>query len=86
MFRNIHSKRPVLKSLFNKVLGLQPAALSISCASGRARNLKTVPMAISIDISKTYYQNWFVICFLRSAYGRFMELLIETYNKSFSCS
>ena len=76
----------MLKSLLNKVLGLQPAALSISCASGRAQNLKTVPMAIPIDICKTYYQNWFVICFLRSTYGGFMELLIEIYNKSFSCS
>ena len=26
VFRNIHSKRPVLKSLFNKVPGLQPTA------------------------------------------------------------
>ena len=28
MFPNMHRKRPVLKSLFNKVSGLQPAALS----------------------------------------------------------
>ena len=28
VFRNIHRKRPVLESLFNKVLGLQPTALS----------------------------------------------------------
>ena len=48
--------------------------------------LKTVPIAIPNDISKGYYQNGFVICFLRSTYGRFMEFLIETYNKGFSCS
>ena len=29
VFRNIHSKRPVLRYLFNKVSGLQPAALSM---------------------------------------------------------
>ena len=29
VFRNIYSKIPVLKSLFNKLPGLQPAALSI---------------------------------------------------------
>ena len=28
LFQNIHRKRSVLKSLFNKVSGLQPAALS----------------------------------------------------------
>ena len=28
VFQNIHKKRPVPKSLFNKVSGLQPAALS----------------------------------------------------------
>ena len=28
VFRNIHRKKPLLKSLFNKVSGLQPAALS----------------------------------------------------------
>ena len=48
--------------------------------------LKTVPIAIPNDISKGYYQNGFAICFLRSNYGRFMEFLIETYNKGFSCS
>ena len=41
---------------------------------------------ITIDISKGYYQNRFVICYLRSTYGRFMEFLIETHNKGFSCS
>ena len=35
VFRNIHRKRPVLKSLFNKVSGLQPAALSKSRLRGR---------------------------------------------------
>ena len=30
--------------------------------------LKTVPIAIPNDISKSYYQNGFVICFLRSTY------------------
>ena len=48
--------------------------------------LKTVPIASPNDISKAYYQKGFVICFLRSTYGRFMEFLIETYNKGFSCS
>ena len=48
--------------------------------------LKTVSIAIPNDISEGYYQNGFVICFLRSTYGRFMEFLIETYNKGFSCS
>ena len=48
--------------------------------------LKTVPIAIPYDISKAYYQKGFVICFLRLTYGRFMEFLIETYNKGFSCS
>ena len=48
--------------------------------------LETVPIAIPNDISKGYYQNGFVICFLRSTCGRFMEFLIETCNKGFSCS
>ena len=48
--------------------------------------LKTVPIASPNDISKAYYKKGFVICFLRSTYGRFMEFLIETYNKGFSCS
>ena len=48
--------------------------------------LKPVPIAIPNDISKGCYQNGFVICFLRLIYGRFMEFLIETYNKGFSCS
>ena len=108
--RNIHSKIPVLKSSFNKVTGLQPAALSIkrlqyrcflvkllrarflSNTSGRLLLeqhkilLKMVPIAIPNYICKAHYQKWFVICFLRSTYGRFMEFLIETYNKGFSCS
>ena len=110
MFQNIHRKRSVLKSLFNKVSGLQPAALSKkrlrhrrfpvkllgtyffiehlrTTASGRAQDFtKNGQIAIPNDISKGYYQNGFVICFLRSTYGRFMEFLIETYNKGFSCS
>ena len=45
--------------------------------------LKPVPIATSNDISKAYYQKGFVICFLISTYGRFMEFLIETYNKVF---
>ena len=53
-------------------------------ASGRAQDL--TENGPPNDISKAYYQNVSVICFLRSAYGRFMELLIETYNKGFSCS
>ena len=48
--------------------------------------LKTAPIAIPNDISKAYYQKGFVICFLRSTYGRYMEFLMETYNKGFSCS
>ena len=48
--------------------------------------LKTVPVAIPNDISKAYYKKEFVICFLRSTYGRFMEFLIETYDEGFSCS
>ena len=48
--------------------------------------LKPVPITIPNDISKDYYQNGFVICFLRSTYGRSMEFLIETHNKGFSCS
>ena len=110
VFRNRHRKRPVLKSLFNKVSGLQPAALSkkrlrhrffpvkllrtrfLSNTSGRLLLeeheilLKTVPISIPSDISKAYYQKRFVICFLRSTYGRFVEVLIETYNKGFSYS
>ena len=38
--------------------------------------LKTVPVAIPNDISKGCYQNGFIICFLRSTYGRFMEFLM----------
>ena len=54
-------------------------------ASGRAQDFaKNVP--IPNDISKTFYQKGFVICFLRLSYGRFIEFLIETYNKGFSCS
>ena len=45
--------------------------------------LKTVPIAIPNDISKTYYQKGFVICFTSSTYSRFMEFLIESYNKVF---
>ena len=45
--------------------------------------LKPVAIAIPNDISKAYYQKGFVICFLISTYGRFMEFLIETYNKVF---
>ena len=37
------------------------------------------------DISKAYYQKGFVICFLRSTYGRLMDFLIEAYSKGFSC-
>ena len=48
--------------------------------------LKMVPIAIPNDISKVYYQKDFVICFLRSIYGRFMEFITETYSKGFSCS
>ena len=48
--------------------------------------LKPVPTAIPNDISKAYYQNVFVTCFLRSAYDRFMDFLIKTYNKGFSSS
>ena len=55
-------------------------------ASGRAQDLLiTVPIAILNDVFKAYNQKWFVTCFLRSAYDRFMEFLIETYNKG-SCS
>ena len=39
--------------------------------------LKQVSMAIPNNISKAY-QKGFVICCLRSTYGRFMEFLIET--------
>ena len=39
-------------------------------------SLKTVPIAIANDISKAYSQKEFVICFLSSIYGRFMEYLI----------
>ena len=104
VFRNIYRKRPVLKSLFNKVSGLQPAALlkkrlqhkCFPVKLSRTRFFiehfrttasgKAVPIAISNDISKAYYQKGFVICFLRSTYGRFVEFLIETYNKGFSYS
>ena len=48
--------------------------------------LKPVPIAIPNYITKSYYQDGFVICFLRSTYRRFMEFLIETYNRRFSCS
>ena len=44
---------------------------------------KTVPIAIPNNISKAHFQKGFVICFLRSTYDRFMEFLIETYNKRF---
>ena len=46
--------------------------------------LKTFPIAIPNDISKAYYQKEFVI--IESTYNRFMEFLIEAYNKGFSCS
>ena len=48
--------------------------------------LKMVPIIIPNDIWKAYYQKGFVIYFLRSTYRRFMEFLIETYDKGFSCS
>ena len=42
-------------------------------ASERAQDLpKAVPIAIPNDISKAYYQKRFLICFLRSTYGRFV--------------
>ena len=53
-------------------------------ASGRAQDF--TENGPPNDISKVYYQKVSVICFLRSAYGRFMEFLIETLNKGFSCS
>ena len=40
--------------------------------------LKTVPIAIPNAISKNYYQKGFVICFVISTYGRFLEFPIET--------
>ena len=98
LFQNIHRKRSVLKSLFNKVSGLQPAALSTkrlwhrrfavkllrtrffiehlrTTTSGRFLEepkilLKTFSIAIPNDIPKGCYQNGFIICFLRSTYGR----------------
>ena len=39
--------------------------------------LKTAPIAIPNDTSKACYQNGFVICFLTSTYGKFMEFLIS---------
>ena len=54
--------------------------------------LKAVLIPISNDIPKAYYQEGFIICFLRSTNSRFMEFLIETYRQwfflflSFSCS
>ena len=102
IFLNMHRKRSMLKSLFTKISGLQPGALSkkrlqhISFPVKLLRTrffieqltilLKTVPVAIPNDICKVYHQKGFVICFLRSTYERFMEFLIETYNKGFSCS
>ena len=102
VFRNIHRKGPALRSLFNKVSGLPPQALSknrlrhrcfpvklldnffSSIFSGRLLLeehkilLKMGPIAIPSDISKACYQKGFVICFLTSTYGRFMEFFIET--------
>ena len=45
--------------------------------------LKTVPVTIPNNISKAYYEEGFVICFLRSTYDRFMKFLIETYKQRF---
>ena len=44
---------------------------------------KNGPNSNSNEISKAYYQKGFVICFLRSAYSRFMDFLIETYKQRF---
>ena len=38
------------------------------------------------DISKAYYQKGVVFWFLRWTYNRFMEILMKTYSKGFSCS
>ena len=108
VFRDIYRKRHVLRSLFSKVSGLQPAALSKERLRHRCFHtkllrtryfiehlgrlfleehkilLKTVPIAIPNDISEVYYQEGFVICFLRETYCRFMDFLIETYKKKFS--
>ena len=46
--------------------------------------LKTAPIAFLVNVSNTGYQNVFVLfSFLRSAYGKFEDISIETYQ-SFS--
>ena len=44
---------------------------------------KNGPNSNSNEISKAYYQKGFLICFLRSAYSRLMDFLIETYKQRF---
>ena len=61
--------------------------------------LKTVSIAIPIDISRAYYQKGFAFFYFFNfyflfyfyffeihAHGRFMEFVTETYSKCFPCS
>ena len=91
VFQNKHRKRPLQKSLFDKVSGLQLVALSKNRLWHRCfpvkllwthffiKHLRMIASGIAIpnDTSKACYQNGFVICFLTSTYGKFMEFLIS---------
>ena len=93
IFRNIHRKKPVLKSSTCNFIKKETPEKVFSCeivkktffSSNTSERLlleeHKLPQFLSYHISKGYYQKGFMICFFRSAYGRFMESLIETYNK-----
>ena len=50
-------------------------------------SLKTAPIAIPAKVSNTGCQKAFVIfSFLRSAYGKFEDISMETFIKVFSCT
>ena len=53
MFPNMHRKRPVLKSLFNKVSGLQPAALSKKRTRHRCFPVKLLRTHFSMEHLRT---------------------------------
>ena len=47
-------------------------------------SLKTVPIAIPVNVSNTGYQKGFALfIFLRSAFGKFMDISMETFIKVF---
>ena len=63
----------------NKMLNVagQGGGGSWKLGNFHGRHMCIIPYDI-YDVSKSYYQKEFVICFLRTTYGRFKEFLIET--------